>query len=151
MHDLSTPAAPAGPIQLHWEGVKAVVAPADQERFARHGSWSGLLYPLDLAVERFRRQLVEEFLPAVRQWCEDHRDKVAACYVPLANNHLKVFVLRKSERYDFTLSDDVTDLEMRLFEMHWPVEILQIPDGPPSTVEAFFKPAASIEIYANSG
>jgi hypothetical protein len=149
MHDVSTPAALSGPIQLHWDGVKVVVMPADQSRLAPRGSWSGLLYPLDLAAERFWRQLAEEFLPAVRKWCEEHQDKVAACYVPLAKDHLKVFVLRKSVGYDFTLSDDVTDLETRLFEMQWPAEILQLPNGPQSTLEAFFKPAASIEVYAN--
>lgn len=104
-----------------------------------------------LAFERFWLQFVDEFLPAIRDWCQAHMDHVAACYVPFPTDHARVFVVTRSQSYDFTLSEDLTDLEMDLFDKQWPCEILQIPDGPRCHLQSFFGPAASIQVYGNSG
>lgn len=108
-------------------------------------------FPVDLAAERFWQQFRDEFLSAIHAWCVRHADRVAACYVPFSRDHLRVFVARRSRTFDFSLSDDLTDLEMDLFDKQWPADINQIPNGPATTLAAFFKPAESIQVYANGG
>ena len=96
MHDLSTPAAQPGPIQLSWEGAKPVVVPDDVKRFATQSPSLGMAFPPDLAAERFWQQFRDEFLTAIYHWCQQHADRVAACYVPFSRDHLRVFVVRRS-------------------------------------------------------
>lgn len=136
------------PIQLGWDGPKVAVAPGDHDRFVKEVQRAVLVGQNGLAIERFWQQFTDEFLPAIHHWCEEHKDRVAACFVPFPKDHVKVFVVRRSQTYDFTLSDDLSDLEMDLFEKQWPSEILQIPRG---YLESYFDPGASIQIYGNGG
>lgn len=136
------------PLQLSWEAPKVSLSPEEQDRFIKEAQRVFLASQNGLAFERFWRQLAEEFLPAIRQWCQEHHDHVEACYVTFATDHLKVFIVRCSDRYDFTLGDDLTAIEMDLFDKHWPADIIQVPRG---HLESFFNPAASIQIYGNRG
>jgi hypothetical protein len=150
MRDLTSPLALPGPIQLKWEGTTPVITPDVEKRIAQQSGWPGMPFPVDLAAERFWRQFRDEFLTAVHTWCVRHADRVVACYVPFSRDHLRVFVVSRSPTFDFSLSDDLTDLEMDLFDKQWPADINQIPSGP-SVLEAFFKPAESIQVYGNAG
>src|SRR5487761_1237910 len=130
------------PIQLTWNGTKVAVSPEEQDRLVNEVQRTFLASQNGLAFERFLRQFTNEFLPAIHQWCQEHHDRVEACYVPFPNDHVRVFVVRRSNRYDFTLSDDLSDLEMDLFEKQWPSEIIQVPRG---YLVTFFDPAAAIQ------
>ena len=54
------------------------------------------------------------------------------------------------QRYDFELSDPLSDFEMELYKDGWPCEILQIPDGSSETLETFFDTEKSIQVYGKS-
>jgi hypothetical protein len=120
--------------------------PEDQDRVVNEAQRALLASQNGLAAERFWRQFVDEFLTPIHQWCHEHHDRVEACYVPFPKDHLRVFVVRRSQRYDFTLSEGLSGMEMDLFEKGWESEINQIPRG---RLEMFFDPAASIQIYGN--
>lgn len=100
---LPEPATERGPLQLAWESGKAVVVSEDQQ-LVKEAQRALLTRLDDLVAERFWRQFTEEFLAPIHQWCDARSDRVAACYVPFPRDHLQVFVVRRSDRYDFTLS-----------------------------------------------
>lgn len=151
MHNLSAPTSQPEPIPLHLEGAAPTPTAEEQSSLAQPTLWSGKPYPLDLVEERFWRQFRDEFLTAIHAWCVAHADRVAACYVPFSRDHLRVFVVRRSPTYDFSLGDALTDLESELFEKDWPCEVLPIPASANSTLEHYFKPAESIQVYGNRG
>ena len=137
------------PIQVQWHGGDIVFTPADEDRFLL-GTQSGIAASQsNLASSQFFGTFKADLLPRVRQWCEQHADKVLACYVPFGFEQLTVFAVTRLPRYDFSLSDSIADFEMDLFEADWPVDVRQIPSGSPDTLESFFNSAESIQVYGH--
>ena len=64
---------------------------------------------------------------------------------------LQAFVVTKSPRFDFSLSEDISALEAELFERQWPCEVLQVPHGGIETLQTFFDPERSIQVYGDAG
>ena len=73
------------------------------------------------------------------------------CVVSLSPSVFMVFVVTKNQRYDFSLSDSLADLEMDLSKKAWPAEVLQIPDGSTESLQTFFDPEKAILVYGKSG
>jgi hypothetical protein len=90
--------------------------------------------------------------PRVRVWCESRSDRVqAACLVfPPSADVCQVFVISRRDRYDFSLSHELADLEMDLFEDSWPCEVLQVPDVAAATLRSFFDPEEAVAVYGNA-
>jgi hypothetical protein len=122
--------------------------PEDHDRFVIESQRAVTASQNGLAAEGPWQKFTDEFLAPIHQWCQEHQDRVVGCYVPFPKDHLQVFVVRRSDRYDFTLGDGLADLEMNLFEKQWPSDINQISHG---HLETFFDPAASIQVYGNGG
>lgn len=120
----------------------------DQDRFTKQVLPAVTARHNGVAPERFWQHFQGEFLATIHQWCRQHRDRVAACYVPFPRDHLQVFFVSSASKYDFSLSDDLSALEMDLYEKNWPSDINQIPLGSQST---FFDPTASIQVYGDTG
>src|SRR5690348_256648 len=89
--------------QLSWNGPKVALSPEDKDRFIKEAQRAFLVGRNGLAFERFWQQFADDFLPAVHRWCQEHHDRVASCYVPFPRDHAKVFVVTRSQSYDFTL------------------------------------------------
>lgn len=138
------------PIQLKWDAGTVVITPEDENRFVKESKWAVTACQNQLAAERFVEQFKSEFLARVHEWCQEHDDRVLAAYVALTSQHLQVFVVSRLGRYDFSLSDDVSDLESELFEKNWPCEIVQIPAGSIESLQTFFDPERSIEVYGDA-
>jgi hypothetical protein len=97
--------------------------------------------PLRLDVEAFRTTLVEP----LRAGCAD---RVTGCHVPPPRDHVKVFVVTKSPRFDFDLSSEMGSLELELFE-NWYLCCSQLPATEDGSQSAFFDPKTALQIYAN--
>ena len=138
------------PIQVQWHGGDIVFTPADEDRFLLGTQASIVPSQGKLAVGQFVDQFKTDLLPRVRQWCEQHAEKLLACYIPFGFEQLTVFAVTRLPRYDFSLSDSIADFEMDLFEAHWPVEVRQIPSGSPETLDSFFNSAESIQVYGHT-
>ncbi|MCC7424979.1 MAG: hypothetical protein IT428_32305 [Planctomycetaceae bacterium] len=139
------------PIQLKWDGGHVVITPEDEDRFVKEASWAVSACQNKLALERFVRQFKDDFLVTVHSWCVQQGDRVRGAFVPIdAASHLQVFVVTRLPRYDFTLSQALSDLETRLFEKSWPCDVLQIPDGSMESVQTFFDPERSIQVYGDA-
>jgi hypothetical protein len=102
-----------------------------------------------IAFDRFMDQFKSEILAHLCEWCKAHKDLVRACYVPMPFGApcIKVFIVGRSERFDFGLSDLIADLEQDRSATSWPCDILQIPSGSPEELRTFFDPGRSILVY----
>jgi hypothetical protein len=90
-----------------------------------------------------------EFLRPLHAWCLN-QPQVLACYVQIpASPHLSVFVISRSERYDFDLAQKISNLELKLADSGWSLHILQIPlSAGEETWQTFFDTKESIQVYA---
>jgi hypothetical protein len=139
------------PIQLRWDAGNVVVTPEDEDRFVKESVWAVGACQQMLAVERMAEQLKTDFFPTIRNWCEGNAEHIESCFVTLHPGPFMVFVVTKNRRYDFSLSDSLTDLEMKLFEKNWPAEVLQIPDGSQESLQTFFDTEKAFQVHGNAG
>ena len=98
----------------------------------------------DESIKRFE----SEFLLPLHGWCEAHRDRVSACYLPLPTGSIRVFVLSNRGEYDFELGKAVAALELNLARAGWRVSISLIPSADDDTLGTFFTPENTLEVYA---
>jgi hypothetical protein len=136
-------------IQVYWEGGHVVITPQDEGRFVRESQWAASVCQSAPAAEPFVERFKTEFLPPLREWCQAHHERIRACYVPFASPHLTVFVITRAGRYDFALSDALSDLGFELFQKNWPAEVLQVPSGSMEDFQSFFDPSSSIQVYGD--
>jgi hypothetical protein len=137
-----------GPIQLHYAGGQVVVTPEDQDRFVLASQHAVSACQNAVVLGRLINQFRTEFLGKLHEWCKDHSGSVRACYVPFPSCGctIKVFIVARSETFDFELSDLIADLEMEYDSAGWPCDILQIATGLPEELQVFFDPEQSIQV-----
>jgi hypothetical protein len=99
--------------------------------------------------DRFTAMFSSEVLMPLHQWCLAHRESVERCYVPFEKygNCIKVFIVGRGSRFDFALSDAISDLEATLLKSGWPCDVLQLTSGAPEELRSFFAPEQSIEVF----
>lgn len=136
-------------VRIRHDDGSIVFTPEDEDRFIMEAGTTIAACQSKLAIDRFLAQFKSELLSALVGWCEKHNDQVCACYVPFSPE-LTVYVVTQANRYDFTLSDSLSDLEMDLFTRGWPVDVRQIPFGPKEVLNTFFDPAGSIQVYGDA-
>jgi hypothetical protein len=138
------------PIHLGWDDGAVVISSADESRLGRM-----LFDALDACgSDPVQAHGIDDFktgfLPLVRQWCEAHRGLLRSCHLSLASRPMTLLVVSQSTKYDFSLSDPAADLEMELFKMNWPVEVLHVPNGSPESLRSLFDPAQSVSMYGHA-
>ena len=145
-----SPTKSAGPIQLSHDGGQVVVTPQDHDRFVMAAGQAVTACQAHVAARVFLERFQDDFLTRLFGWCEEHRDSVEACYVPLPPAAcFKVFVIAKAQRFDIALSDEIASLELELDDRGWPSDILQIAASHPEEMLAFFDPDASIQVFGD--
>ena len=113
-----TTSASKGPIQLRYNGGQVVVTPDDQDRFVMASRQAVSACQNALAVTRLVEQFKSELLGRLHQWCAHHAGQVQSCYVPFleSGSCINAFIVAKSAKFDFALSDAIADLEVALDE-----------------------------------
>ena len=104
-----------------------------------------------LAATRFCEQFRNDFLPKLYAWCDEHRKRVRACYIPVSPTAgcIKVFVVTASAKFDFELSDLIAELELEMDRKTWNCDILQVGVFDQTGLETFFDPQNSIMVYGD--
>ena len=95
-------------------------------------------------IARFQYRL----LIPLYEWCAKRADKIEACYVPLPDRRMKVFVVTKSPRFDFDLAEEAAALGLALHDDGWRVDVWQLPATEEDSTGAFFNPEGALEVYA---
>jgi hypothetical protein len=136
-------------ILLNYSAGHVTVEPQDEDRFVISAQKA-----VEACQERHHSEQVikvfkQKFLRPLRDWCESHASKVRACYVPPSpTQHLEVYVLGETEKYDFDLGRVVAKLELQLYDTGWRVNVTQIPECPHESLRTHFNPDGAIEVYA---
>lgn len=146
-----SPTTSTGPIQLRYNGGQVVVTPEDKDRFVMGSQHAISACQGAVAFDRFVEQFKNDFLRPLYTWCCEHKDSIQACYVPLpfSSSPIKVFMVAKSAKFDFALSDAIADVELEFQEDRWPCDVLQISSGSPEELQVFFDPAQSLQVYGH--
>ena len=104
-----------------------------------------------VAVSHVMEHFQKSVLAKLAEWCQSRSASVLACYIPFpfAGTCSKVFIVAKSAKFDFQLSDAIADLEVELDEARWPCDVLQIASGGPEQLQVFFDPEQSIQVFGD--
>jgi len=100
---------------------------------------------LDRRLERFG----SEFLTPLHEWCVANAGRVRACYIPVPDSHIQVFVVTNSRRFDFDFAEKVAALELRFAAAGWRIGVSQLPDADDGSLATFFNPDGALEVYAD--
>ncbi len=99
---------------------------------------------MDERVARFS----EEFLTPLRRWCDDHMDRISACYLPQPESSvLTVYVIGTTDEYDFDLTDDLAELAFWFDEKGWAVHPSQIPLCDLEQLSGYFNLDLALQVY----
>jgi hypothetical protein len=138
-----------GPVQLGWDDDRVVVTPEDQDRFiitAQKAVRACQQANVEaMMVDRFK----DEFIGSIHRWCQRHADKVGECYAAVRDGTAAVFVIGSAPKYDFSLGDSLSALELELHHKGWATDVLQLPASDKATLRTFFDPVTAILIYAD--
>jgi hypothetical protein len=143
--------AQQGPIQIDWktDGSVSVVG-QNRHRF---------LITMQQAAEacaRGHEQLIfaEEFknvLARVHEWIKLHQASISTAYFAVVERQLVFFISPRSERMDFALSDEISQLEVELYHDFANVrcEVRQIPGHEPEALRTFLDLEQAILLHGN--
>ncbi len=134
-------------IRLTHRGRQVIVEPDDEDRFVMTAQNAVKACQDSKQRQEAIRTFKEGFLVPLLDWCRKFLDKVQACYVAAPTTFLQVFVIGKSQKYDFDLSEELSALELKLADT-WRVSVLQLPATAPDDLQSFFNTEGAIEVYA---
>lgn len=137
--------------KLSFEDGEVVVTPRDRSIF---------VISAEKATEACRETIRQEerfewfesaFLLPLHDWCIGHEEHIDACYIPLPMGSIQVFLVSSSPRFNFTLAEEIADLELKLANNGWNVAIIQLPKADEASLATFFNPDGALEVYAKRG
>ncbi len=96
------------------------------------------------AIKRFKTG----FLRPLHEWCLKHASSITACFIAAPTDHLQVFVIGATPKYDFALGKEVSALERQLYDAGWKLSVLQIPDSDEEELQTYFDIEGALQVYA---
>lgn len=108
---------------------QVVLHPEDDDLFVRTGRQVIEACRLGISIEVWQHE-VGEMIQRVRAWAAAQSKHVRACFVCPRGTKLVLYVIPRSDAFDFDLADELVELHrqvMREFPAVGPVEVLQIP------------------------
>lgn len=135
-------------IRLNFDGGDVIVTPGDEDRF---------VITAQNAVEackesHLKNQALQifkmELLAPLNEWCTKHEQEIDSCYIPMSYRQVQVFVITKSQKYDFVLGEALSALELFFVDKGWRISILQLPKSEEEELHTFFNIKESILVYA---
>lgn len=125
-----------------------LVTTADEDRFSLPCAQAVEACKVHISREVWFDEL-ESMFARVREWCEQHKDRVRACHAAARGGVVVVFVVPHSTQYDRDLGSLLTDLDIELAQQYQVIEseVLQVPGDTPERLATFVQPGAAKTIY----
>lgn len=133
----------------HSDQGQITVESEDEDRFVTTVQQAVKACTLQQNRERVIQTFKETLLKPIHDWCREHAPQVDRAYVVPQGNHLELFTIGKSKRYDFEFGDQLADLGLRLFQDGWRVVVTQLPASEADGLGTYFNPDGAIEVYAD--
>jgi hypothetical protein len=107
-----------------------VIAPENRDLFVRTGRQVIAACNMQLRIERWL-EVYEAMLGSVRDFAEDHADRVAECYAVPRNTKTVLSFVPKTQGFDFDLADALASLQFdfqeRFGKLVGAIEVGQVP------------------------
>jgi hypothetical protein len=141
--------ASTSPINLEFSAGQVHVAREDHDRFAAIVQGALALSDVGESNGQGAKLFADKFLGPLRAWCELLAGHVQQCYVPLVpvGRVMKVYVVRRSPKFDFALSDAIAELESQLMSAGWTCDVLQTGPASPKELQQYFDSENSLRVY----
>jgi hypothetical protein len=139
------------PIRLNYRDGQVMVTPEDQDIFFISAEKATAACRDAVKDDERIAAFKARFLVPLHDWCGQHSDRVAACYLPVPAGYLHAFIVTKSPRFDFDLAEEIAAVERELAKAGWRVGVSQLPAAEDRSLETFFDPDGALEIYADRG
>ena len=135
-------------IRLSHTNGNVVVEPEDEDRFVMTAQSAVQACQDTHRHEEAIRTFKKEILQPLIEWCDSHSSQVQACYIPVPVGHIEVFMVGRSSAYDFDLGRALSELELRIAETGWRVNVLQLPAAASEDIQTYFNTEGALEVYA---
>jgi hypothetical protein len=140
-------------IRIEWkDGNRPVfVSPKDEDRFYTTSQEAAEALRHRDKIAQFQKEIMA-ILKHLREWMRSHASDVDKCYFGFRSGRQVIFVVPRSAKFDFKLSDELTQLDIELAEkFHLSrCEIMQVPGYSAETLSTFIDPSEAILIYGFS-
>ena len=124
-----------------------VIAPENRDLFVRTGRQVIAACNTQLRIERWL-EVYEAMLGSVRDFAEDHADRVAACYAMPRNAKTVLSFVPRTQAFDFELADALASLQFdfqeRFGKLVGSIEVGQVPAW---DLRRFLDPGEAQRIY----
>lgn len=122
----------------------------NQDRILRTCQWAVEACKLGLGRDVVLRELGSLCLH-IKKWAETNSSSITRCFASPRDNQVGIYVVPRSGRFDFGLSDRLTELDLELatkFQMV-PCDVLQVPERDTDTMEFLRQSSLMISIYGD--
>lgn len=125
-----------------------VMHPADNDLFVRTGRQVIEACRLGISVEVWFGEC-NAMLEKVTAWAQEHVAKVTAAYAVPGGAGIRLFVVPKSETFDFDLADELADLNRELVQK-FNVGTVEIHQVPADEVSRFVVPEEARQVFSDA-
>jgi hypothetical protein len=137
------------PVRLSYRDGQVMVTPEDKSIFFISADKDTEACKNAVRYEERVQQFENELIFPLRDWCEVRADKVSACYFcPSEAGVLPVFVVGRTEEYDFALSKDVSDLAIIFESKGWSLDPHLAGACPDEELYSLFNTDLALQIYS---
>jgi hypothetical protein len=90
----------------------------------------------------------DEFVPSIRDWCEENSDRVSKCYASMHQGYPSIFVIGSAEPNGRDeLGERLADLGQHLKRRGWQCNLVQIPRKDYAHYDAFLAAEEAVVVF----
>jgi len=136
---------------------EVVVTPADQDRFvlSAKAAANACKSAVDRELEEKEwQEYFKNFLNSIVQWADnwEFKSELSRILVAPCDAGLNLTIVTPKSGHQYQIEDSLTNLELDLFAKYPKciLRIVQLPELPTESLDAFFKVETSIQLYGDS-
>jgi hypothetical protein len=134
-------------VKLSFQDGEVMVTPKDQDIFFINAEKATEACSAVIRQEERVARFKDEIILPLARWCEEHKEQVSACYVLVPESAvLPVYMIGTSDKYDFSLTEELSTLSSWFEERGWSVHVSQIPRCDIEQLSGFFVPDHALQI-----
>ena len=135
--------------RLSFSDGRVVVSPRDMDVFVISAAKAIEACQGEVKKDEHLERFSSQFLAPLHDWCLINADKIRGCYLALPSDHIPVFVVTNSRRFDFEFAEKVAGIELQLAQAGWSISVSQLPETDGLSLATFFNPEQALQVYAN--
>ncbi len=136
-------------VRLNFTSGEVIVSTRDMDVFVISAAKAVEACQVEVKKDEYVERFSSQFLAPLHEWCLINADKIRGCYLAVPSDHVPVFVVTNSRRFDFEFAEKVAAIELQLAQAGWQVNVLQLPDADDESLATFIDLEKALQVYAN--